>query len=145
MYEFLQNSALNANNFFNNQNGVKISPRKQNQFGGTFGGPIRKDKTLFFMDYQGTIARSTGTARAGVASAAERQGDFAELCSRAGGAFDATGRCSAAGGQIWDPLTSTYSSSLGGAVRSGFVPFNNLATYTSRELDELRTASAALG
>ncbi len=88
-YEFLQNSALNANNWFNNQNGVKISPSKQNQFGGTFGGPIRKDKTFFFMDYQGTIAASTGTARAGVPSAAERQGDFGELCTRAGGTFDA--------------------------------------------------------
>lgn len=131
LFEFLQNSALNANNWFNNQNGAKISPKKQNQFGGTFGGPIRKDKTFFFVDYQGTIARSTGTARAGVPSAAERQGDFGELCSRVGGSFDATGKCSAAGGQIWDPLTGTYSSSLNGAVRSQFVPFNNLATYTS--------------
>lgn len=131
LYEFLQNSALNANNWFNNQNGVKISPRKQNQFGGTFAGPIRKNKTLFFLDYQGTITRSTGTARAGVPSAAERQGDFAEICTRNGGSFDSTGRCSAAAGQIWDPLTSTYSSSLGGAVRSAYVPFNNLATYMS--------------
>ena len=92
LYEFLQNSALNSNNWFNNQNGIGISPRKQNQFGGTFGGPIKKDKTFFFMDYQGTIARNTGTARAGVASAAERTGDFSEVCTRAGGSFDGTGR-----------------------------------------------------
>lgn len=130
-YEFLQNSALNANNWFNNQNGIKISPKKQNQFGGALGGPIRKDRFFFFMDYQGTIARSTGTARAGVPSVAERQGDFGELCTRAGGSFDAAGRCSAAGGQIWDPMSSVYSSSLGGAVRSAYIPFNNLATYTS--------------
>jgi hypothetical protein len=131
LYEFLQNSALNANNFFNNQNGVKISPRKLNQFGGTFGGPIKKDKTFFFVDYQGTLTRSTGTARAGVPSAAERQGDFGELCKYAGGTFDAAGKCSAAAGQLWDPYTSTYSSSVGGAVRSAYIPFNNLATYTS--------------
>ena len=131
LYEFLQNSALNANNWFNNQNGVKISPRKQNQFGGTAGGPIRKDKMFFFVDYQGTIARSTGTARAGVPSAAERQGDFGELCGRAGGSFDSTGKCSAAGGQLWDPLTGVYNSSLNGAVRSAFIPYNNLTTYTS--------------
>jgi hypothetical protein len=130
-YEFLQNSALNANNWFNNQNGVKISPRRQNQFGGTLSGPIRKDKTLFFMDYQGTIAANAGTARAGVPSVAERQGDFGELCGRAGGTFDPAGLCSAAGGQLWDPMTGTYSSSAGGAVRSSYIPFNNMATYTS--------------
>ena len=38
-YEFLQNSDLNANNWFNNKNGVRISPKRQNQFGGTFGRP----------------------------------------------------------------------------------------------------------
>lgn len=130
-YEFLQNSALNGNNWFNNRSGVGISPRKQNQFGGTFGGPLRKDRLFFFMDYQGTITRSTGTANAGVPSAAERQGDFGELCSRAGGSFNASGTCSAASGQIWDPMSGVYSSSLNGPVRSLSVPFNNLATYTS--------------
>jgi hypothetical protein len=131
VYEFLQNSALNANNWFNNQNGVKKSPSKQNQYGGTIGGPIRKNKFFFFGDYQGTTARSTGTARAGVPSAAERTGDFGELCTRNGGVFDSAGRCSAAAGQLWDPMTGTYSSSAGGAVRSNYIPFDNLATYTS--------------
>lgn len=130
-FEFLQNSALNANNWFNNQNGIKISPRRQNQFGGTLGGHIKKDRTFFFMDYQGTISANTGTARAGVPSLAERQGNFSELCTRAGGSFDASGRCSAANGQLWDPMSSVYSASAGGAVRSQFIPFNNLATYTS--------------
>lgn len=133
LYEFLQNSALNANNWFNNLAGIKISPRKQNQFGGTLGGPIRKNKTFFFVDYQGTRTRSQGTARAGVPSQAERQGDFGEVCTRPalGGTFDSSGKCSVASGQIWDPYSSTYSASAGGAVRSAFIPFNNLATYTS--------------
>ena len=131
LYEFLQNSDLNANNWFNNQNRIHIAPSKQNQFGGTFGGPVRKDKTFFFVDYQGTISRNGGTARAGVPSAAERQGDFGELCTRAGGVFDPNGMCTKPGGQLWDPMTSTYSSSLGGAVRSQYIPYNNMATYES--------------
>ncbi len=131
LYEFLQNNDLNGNNFFNNQNGVKISPNKNNQFGGTIGGPIRKDKTFFFFDYQATFTRSTGTARAGVPSAAERTGDFGELCTHAGGSFDAAGRCSAAAGQIWDPMTGVFSSAANGPVRSAYIPFDNLATYIS--------------
>ena len=131
LYEFFQNSALNSNNWFNNQNGVKISPSGQNQFGGTFGGPIKRDKTFFFVDYQGTRTRSTSTVRSGVPSAAERQGNFGELCGRAGGTFDATGACSAAAGQLWDPMTSVYSAAKGGPVRQQIIPFDNLATYTS--------------
>jgi hypothetical protein len=131
LYEFLQNNVLNANNFFNNQNGVKISPNKNNQFGGTIGGPIHKDKTFFFGDYQGTFTRSTGTARAGVPSALERTGDFGELCTHAGGAFDAAGRCSAASGQLWDPTTGVFSSAVNGPVRSNYIPFDNLTTYMS--------------
>jgi hypothetical protein len=130
-YEFLQNSDLNANNFFNNRNGVGIPPQKQNQFGGTLGGPIRKDKFFFFVDYQGTLSTNTGTATAGVPDSAERQGNFGELCGRAGGTFNGQGQCSAAAGQIWDPLSGTFNSTLNGAVRNQYVPFNNLATYQS--------------
>ena len=49
-YEFLRNSALDARNFFD---GAAIPPFRRNQFGGSVGGPIQKDRTFFFLDYEG--------------------------------------------------------------------------------------------
>jgi hypothetical protein len=58
-YEFLRNSALDARNFFD---GSKIPPFRRNQFGGSVGGPIIKDKTFFFADYEG-LRQSLGLTR----------------------------------------------------------------------------------
>jgi hypothetical protein len=54
VFEFWRNDVLNANDFFFNENGVPRPELKQNQFGGTLGGPILKNKLLFFGSYQGT-------------------------------------------------------------------------------------------
>src|SRR5947207_243338 len=137
IYEFLRNDKLNANNFFDNANGIKIAPVRWNEFGVTVGGPIRKNRTFFFFDYEGSRTSSSVTKNAGVPSALERTGDFGELCgyqldpNNQPGTFDANGRCSADAGQIWDPYTGVYDPVQGGPVRQNFIPFNNLATYTS--------------
>jgi hypothetical protein len=60
-YEFLRNNDLDANTFFNNRSGVAKPPFHRNEFGGTLGGRIRKDKTFFFMDYQGIRVRQPTT------------------------------------------------------------------------------------
>lgn len=57
-FEFFRNRVLNANDFFLNQKGVKKPVLNRNQFGGTFGGPLIKDKTFFFVSYQGTRERN---------------------------------------------------------------------------------------
>ena len=54
LFEFWRNDALNANDFFVKQSGSPRPELKQNQFGGTLGGPIIKNKFLFFGSYQGT-------------------------------------------------------------------------------------------
>lgn len=128
LYEFFRNEKLNANNFFNNSAGIGVAPMRWNQFGGTVGGPIKKDRVFFFADYQGTRSRSMQTYRSGVPSAAMRAGNFAEIC---GTGFNAQGQCNDPNGQLWDPYVATYSTSAGGPVRSQFIPFNNIATYTS--------------
>ena len=52
-FEFMRNDAFDANNFFNNRAGRAKPHFEQNQFGGTIGGAVFKDKTFFFTDYQG--------------------------------------------------------------------------------------------
>ena len=53
-FEFLRNTDLNANTFFFNSTGQPRPVLNQNQYGGTIGGPIRRNKTFFFLSYQGT-------------------------------------------------------------------------------------------
>ena len=73
VFEFFRNDALNARNYFL----PTVTPFKRNTFGGTLGGPIRKDKTFFFLSYQG-VRRHEGEAAPAlsVLSPAERTGDF---------------------------------------------------------------------
>lgn len=59
-FEFLRNSWMDAKNYFDLPN-LPIPPFKRNEFGGTFGGPIVKDKAFFFGDYQGRRVRQSST------------------------------------------------------------------------------------
>lgn len=58
LYEFFRNDALNANNYFLDAAGVPRPPYKRNQFGGTLGGPLVKDRLWFFISYQGSRERN---------------------------------------------------------------------------------------
>ena len=78
-WEFLRNDKLDAANFFENAAGFKKSEYRQNQFGGTLGGPVRREKTFFFGYYEGFRNRQGETLNGvRVPSALERQGDFSE-------------------------------------------------------------------
>jgi len=78
-FEFLRNTALDARNFFSPDR----SFYRQNQFGGTVGGPIRKNKIFYFLDYQGTRSnQGIDTGLIAVPSLAERTGDLSSVASQ---------------------------------------------------------------
>ncbi len=112
-WEFLRNDAMDSSDYFTRS----VQPLKQNQFGATFGGPVIKDKTFFFGYYEGFRNRQGETVPATVPSAAERQGNFAEQCTRLNASFDqTTGLCSNPNGQL------TFFGMP--------VPFNQMTTFT---------------
>ncbi len=131
VYDFFRNSGLDANDWFANRNGDPIPPLHRNNYGFTIGGPIVKNHTFFFFDYDGFRETRLSTANAAVPTDLMRAGDFGEVCAAQGGTFDNSGLCSVAAGQIWDPYSGTFDPNAGGAVRSTFIPFNNIAAYVS--------------
>ncbi len=72
VYEFLRNDALDSRNFFSSN----VEPLKQNQFGATLGGPLRKNRDFLFVYYEGFRNRQGITRSATVPSDAQRTGDF---------------------------------------------------------------------
>jgi hypothetical protein len=77
-WEFLRNNAMDAKSFFADS----VEPLKRNQFGGTVGGPVKKDKTFVFGYYEGVRNRQGETTQTTVPSDLERQGNFGELCTQ---------------------------------------------------------------
>jgi hypothetical protein len=78
VFEFARNTDLDARNYFSPTRGAF----DQNQFGGTFGGPIRRDKIFFFGDYQGTRStQGVDTGQIPVPSTQDRQGNLSDLAS----------------------------------------------------------------
>ncbi|MBI2686642.1 MAG: TonB-dependent receptor [Acidobacteria bacterium] len=96
IYEFFRNDKLNANSFFSNKNGAPRPVFRFNQFGLTAGGPIVKNKTFWFFNFEGLRQRTPRAYRFTVPTALQRTGDFSQTFNAAGAAF-----------QIADPLTTT--------------------------------------
>ena len=114
-WEFLRNEALDARGYFEAPNARK-APYKQNQFGATFGGPVKREKAFFFLDYEGTRIHSAQTDFATVPSAAETTGNFSDILGPQSG-LDALGR-PVFTNEIYDPATTR---TVGGSiVRDGF-------------------------
>jgi hypothetical protein len=131
LWEFLRNDKLNAADFFQNANNQTRGAFKQNQFGGSAGGPFKRNKAFWFLDYEGTRIRQAVPTSATVPTQAERASgftDFSDLITlQSGTRTDALGRVFPSG-TIFDPSTTRASGSA--FVREPFpgnsIPANRL-------------------
>jgi Carboxypeptidase regulatory-like domain len=106
VWEFLRNDKLNANNYFNNLNGVARPGFHRNEFGATVGGPIIKNRTFFFGDYQGIRLSTPQVSTSTITTLAQQQ-------------MLQTGNFSGLGTTIYNPY-STTTSATGVVTRNPF-------------------------
>src|SRR3954468_9950343 len=124
LYEFIRNDKLDAVNYFNEGQ----QPFKRNQFGAFLGGPIHKNRTFLFGDYQGSRLRASNPFFSTVPTIAERGGDFSDRLTgqpfspcatpSAGDTFDL--------GTIFDPYSTSNHTCADGAVVSLRTPLSYL-------------------
>ena len=98
VFEYLRNNEFDAPGFFAPvQNGAKVSPElRYNVFGGTVGGPIRKNKTFFFFAYQGQRRNTGAVSTLTVPTALQDSGNFSQTFNAAGSVIP-----------VYDPATNT--------------------------------------
>ncbi len=115
VFEFLRNSMFDSNEFFNKRAGRNIPAFRMNQYGVAAGGPLSlgrlyngKNKTFFFLNYEGTRWRRGAVFQATLPTDLERQGDFSQTRTAAGQLI-----------AIFDPTTTT-TNPAGGFLRSAF-------------------------
>ncbi len=103
LFEFLRNDRLDARNFFARSD-QKIPPFKLNQFGAALGGPIKKNRTFFFADYEGYREVFGDSQLLTVPTAAMKNGDFRGVTPNG----------------MFDPLTTRANPAGGAAIRDRF-------------------------
>jgi hypothetical protein len=118
-YEFLRNDAMDARNFFD------YSPKKaelrRNQYGGTVGGPVKKDSTFFFLSYEGTRIRKGSVQEGLVPTADERSGNFSDLLPQGIQPLNPLNGQPFTGDQIPPGMLSSYATQ----ILQKFVPLPN--------------------
>ncbi len=154
LYEYVRNTSLDANSWqdkgyayfqipnptgpgYVNDTAFPRPPLHWNEFGGTVGGPIIKNKLFFFLDEESTLYDVPRTEESNnTVPAAYIAGNFGALCSAAGGSFNGAGICSVASAQLYDPYSGNYGSRTP-------IPNNNLTAYIASATDGIAFSKAA--
>lgn len=132
VYEYLRNQLFDAKNYFNTSSKPDF---KRNQFGGTFGGPIVRNKTFFFVNYEGLRFREQVSALTTVPVPAMLAGDFSSLPSSIRLKDPFTG-APVAGNDITKlPEWSTQAAIIGRALASYYPPPTRLTAVGSKPLN----------
>ncbi|MEZ5284904.1 MAG: TonB-dependent receptor [Vicinamibacterales bacterium] len=112
LFEFHRNRALNSNTFFGERAGLEKPPFTQNNFGGTLGGPLKRDRLFFFGSYEGYRNEEGVLLRRTVPTLAMRNGDFSDYRNQSTGAivpiYDPWTQCG-----INNPGTGAYNGDCG--------------------------------
>jgi hypothetical protein len=105
LFEFVRNTDLDANSWQNKALGAPRNPLHWNEFGGTVGGPILKNKLFFFADVQSSLYSTPATTTAfSTLPAAFRSGNFSSDCTTG---FNVSGLCTTLSQQLYDPASSS--------------------------------------
>jgi hypothetical protein len=131
-FEFLRNTALDATQYSLSGPSLGQALFRQNQFGGTFGGPILHNKLFFFADYQGTrMAQGANSGSIVVPSLAEHNGDFSALASQMTGTVQGSNWASQLSTTLGYTVTQGESYYVPGCTTSSQCVFPNAQIPTS--------------
>lgn len=151
VFEFLQNTDLNANRWENNKAGTPRNPLKQNQFGGSVGFPIIKNKLFMFGDYQGTRLRTAGGTVSNlgyggpftIPTKAMDAGDFSQMLGKPIGNI---GGINVLQNELFDPTTTVCTSGCAPGSLSalhGASPVYTRTPYTNNQIPQSEWDPAA--
>ncbi|MGH9439307.1 MAG: carboxypeptidase regulatory-like domain-containing protein, partial [Terriglobia bacterium] len=151
LFEFLQNTDLNANRWENNLAGSPRNPLKQNQFGGSVGFPIIKNKLFMFGDYQGTRLRTAGGTVSNLGyggfytlpTLAMRNGDFSRMLGSSIGTINGI---NVVQNEMFDPTTTACISGCAAgslSALSGATPVYTRTPYANNKIPQSEWDPAA--
>jgi hypothetical protein len=131
-FEFFRNTDLDAKNFFDGVNGNPRGAYHQNQFGGTFGGPVIRDKIFFFADYQGNrVIQPETQVISGAPSSATESGDFSGIASSLTGTVNGAAWAKQLTTQLGEPVTAGERYYFSGCVSPANCVFPNAQLPTA--------------